>query len=91
MPLILLSGTLGAFRAGIGRGRLGHPTLLGRFPLHLQKLTEMGVSKRVALTVFPLSYLFSRDGAALRTALNRYSSTIVATVHCDSQKTPAAV
>jgi DAACS family dicarboxylate/amino acid:cation (Na+ or H+) symporter len=39
------------------------------FPLHLQKLTEMGVPQPVASTILPLSYIFNRDGAVLYTAL----------------------
>lgn len=39
------------------------------FPLHLKKLTEMGVPQSVASTILPLSYIFNRDGAVLYTAL----------------------
>jgi dicarboxylate/amino acid:cation (Na+ or H+) symporter, DAACS family len=39
------------------------------FPLHLQKLTEMGVPQAVASTVLPLAYIFNRDGTVLYTAL----------------------
>ncbi|GLU32303.1 dicarboxylate/amino acid:cation symporter [Trinickia caryophylli] len=39
------------------------------FPLHLKKLTEMGVPRPVASTILPLSYIFNRDGAVLYTAL----------------------
>lgn len=39
------------------------------FPLHLKKLTEMGIPQSVASTVLPLSYIFNRDGAVLYTAL----------------------
>ncbi|TKC88841.1 dicarboxylate/amino acid:cation symporter [Trinickia terrae] len=39
------------------------------FPVHLKRLTEMGVPKSLASTVLPLSYIFNRDGAVLYTAL----------------------
>lgn len=39
------------------------------YPLHLKKLTEMGVPQSVASTILPLSYIFNRDGAVLYTAL----------------------
>ncbi|WP_396334068.1 dicarboxylate/amino acid:cation symporter [Burkholderia anthina] len=39
------------------------------FPIHLKKLTEMGVPQHVAATILPLSYIFNRDGAVLYTAL----------------------
>ncbi|WP_420213478.1 dicarboxylate/amino acid:cation symporter (plasmid) [Burkholderia aenigmatica] len=39
------------------------------FPVHLKKLTEMGVPQPVASTILPLSYIFNRDGAVLYTAL----------------------
>ncbi|QCP54910.1 dicarboxylate/amino acid:cation symporter [Trinickia violacea] len=39
------------------------------FPVHLKRLTEMGVPKSVASTILPLSYIFNRDGAVLYTAL----------------------
>jgi DAACS family dicarboxylate/amino acid:cation (Na+ or H+) symporter len=39
------------------------------YPLHLKKLTEMGVPSTVASTILPLSYIFNRDGAVLYTAL----------------------
>lgn len=39
------------------------------YPLHLKKLTELGVPQSVASTVLPLSYVFNRDGAVLYTAL----------------------
>ncbi|WP_323122385.1 dicarboxylate/amino acid:cation symporter [Burkholderia alba] len=39
------------------------------FPVHLKKLTEMGVPSSVASTILPLSYIFNRDGAVLYTAL----------------------
>ena len=39
------------------------------FPLHLKKLTEMGVPRGVASTILPLAYIFNRDGAVLYTAL----------------------
>lgn len=39
------------------------------FPLHLKKLTEMGVPQPIASTILPLSYIFNRDGAVLYTAL----------------------
>nr|WP_059520704.1 dicarboxylate/amino acid:cation symporter [Burkholderia singularis] len=39
------------------------------FPVHLKKLTEMGVPPAVASTVLPLSYIFNRDGAVLYTVL----------------------
>lgn len=39
------------------------------YPVHLKKLTEMGVPQSVASTILPLSYIFNRDGAVLYTAL----------------------
>lgn len=39
------------------------------FPVHLKRLTEMGVPQSVASTILPLSYIFNRDGAVLYTAL----------------------
>ncbi|MFM0643230.1 dicarboxylate/amino acid:cation symporter [Paraburkholderia bryophila] len=39
------------------------------FPVHLKRLTEMGVPSSVASTILPLSYIFNRDGAVLYTAL----------------------
>ncbi|NRO99331.1 cation:dicarboxylase symporter family transporter [Paraburkholderia sp. NMBU_R16] len=39
------------------------------FPIHLRKLTEMGIPQPVAATILPLSYVFNRDGAVLYTAL----------------------
>lgn len=39
------------------------------FPLHLKKLTEMGVPQSIGSTILPLSYIFNRDGAVLYTAL----------------------
>lgn len=39
------------------------------FPVHLKRLTEMGIPSGVASTVLPLSYIFNRDGAVLYTAL----------------------
>lgn len=39
------------------------------FPVHLKKLTEMGVPQPIAATILPLSYIFNRDGAVLYTAL----------------------
>jgi DAACS family dicarboxylate/amino acid:cation (Na+ or H+) symporter len=39
------------------------------FPIHLQKLTEMGVPQPIVATILPLSYVFNRDGAVLYTAL----------------------
>ncbi|KML57090.1 sodium:dicarboxylate symporter [Burkholderia cepacia] len=39
------------------------------FPLHLKKLTDMGVPHGVASTILPLAYIFNRDGAVLYTAL----------------------
>ncbi|MGG1949146.1 dicarboxylate/amino acid:cation symporter [Trinickia sp. NRRL B-1857] len=39
------------------------------YPLHLKKLTELGVPQSVASTILPLSYIFNRDGAVLYTAL----------------------
>ncbi|MEK6424409.1 MAG: dicarboxylate/amino acid:cation symporter [Burkholderia gladioli] len=39
------------------------------YPVHLKKLTEMGVPQSVAATILPLSYIFNRDGAVLYTAL----------------------
>lgn len=39
------------------------------FPVHLKRLTEMGVPPSVASTILPLSYIFNRDGAVLYTAL----------------------
>ncbi|WDD95209.1 dicarboxylate/amino acid:cation symporter [Burkholderia sp. FERM BP-3421] len=57
--------------------QVGAPLILGfttrsseiTFPLHLKKLTEMGVPSSVASTILPLSYIFNRDGAVLYTAL----------------------
>ncbi|WP_175971928.1 dicarboxylate/amino acid:cation symporter [Burkholderia sp. BCC0322] len=39
------------------------------FPLHLKKLTDMGVPYGVGSTILPLAYIFNRDGAVLYTAL----------------------
>lgn len=39
------------------------------YPVHLKKLTEMGVPSSIASTILPLSYIFNRDGAVLYTAL----------------------
>jgi DAACS family dicarboxylate/amino acid:cation (Na+ or H+) symporter len=39
------------------------------FPVHLKKLTDLGVPPSVASTILPLSYIFNRDGAVLYTAL----------------------
>jgi DAACS family dicarboxylate/amino acid:cation (Na+ or H+) symporter len=39
------------------------------FPVHLKKLTDIGVPPSVASTILPLSYIFNRDGAVLYTAL----------------------
>jgi dicarboxylate/amino acid:cation (Na+ or H+) symporter, DAACS family len=39
------------------------------FPLHLKKLTEIGVPTSIASTILPLAYIFNRDGAVLYTAL----------------------
>lgn len=39
------------------------------FPVHLKKLTDIGVPSSVASTILPLAYIFNRDGAVLYTAL----------------------
>lgn len=57
--------------------KVSEPLILGfttrsseiTFPVHLKKLTEMGVPSSVASTVLPLSYIFNREGAVLYTVL----------------------
>jgi dicarboxylate/amino acid:cation (Na+ or H+) symporter, DAACS family len=39
------------------------------FPIHLKKLTDIGVPSSIASTILPLAYIFNRDGAVLYTAL----------------------
>lgn len=39
------------------------------FPIHLRKLTEIGVPQPIVATILPLSYVFNRAGAVLYTAL----------------------